>query len=365
MASRPEPRSAHPYYMYEAIYGQPAAIQRVLTEEGEAVHTLAQSIARAERVHLVGIGTSWHAALVGEFLLRTVGGREESRAWNSFEFCTYPPTLGPQDMVIVMSHTGIKHYSATALELVKTQGAQIAFVTSLGSEGKMELADVVIRTSERDKSAAYTISHTTALTALAMVAAAVGTQAGRPEAQALQHGLANLPQLVTTALEQESRIQHWARLATYMHWFYFVGWGPNTSTAYEVALKIKETSYLRTEGFQIEQYLHGPYVATNPGGMVTFIAPPGRGQERAHHLLEAVREVGAHTVVIVQRGDQIASLADLAVYMPETPEPLTPIVFLVPLQLFTYWLALELKRNPDTFRLDDPSHRAAREKYRL
>jgi glucosamine--fructose-6-phosphate aminotransferase (isomerizing) len=129
---------------------------------------------------------------------------------------------------------------------------------------------------------------------------------------------------------------------------------------------MQESSYVTTMGFQMEQYLHGSFVATELGCMVTFIAPPGQEQERVRSLINASNAVGAHTVALVVEGESaISKLVDTTFALPPMPEPLTPIVYLAPLQLFTYWMAVELKRNPDVFRLNDSTHRMARQSYQL
>ena len=366
MTSQAEPRSSHPYHMHEAIFGQPSAIGRILDEERESIGALARAVEAATRVLVVGIGTSWHAALVGEHLLRTLAGREDARAWNSFEFDAYPPAIGPGDMVIVMSHRGTKRYSLRALEAARAAGAATAIVTGIGSDARVDLADVVVRTSTQDLSSAFTISHTGAMTALAMLASELGASAGRPGVEEVRQELKRLPGLVDTALQLEPEVRGWAREGLNAERQYFAGWGPNASTAYEAALKIKESSYLKTEGFQIEQYLHGPYVATHPGVMATFIAPPGPGRGRAIEIIAAVNTVGGHTAALVEEGDkEVSSMVETSLSLPAMSEALTPIVYLVPLQLFTYWLAVESKRNPDVFRLDDPAHNAARQNYQL
>ena len=111
-----EERAGHPYHMHDAVLAQPQAIARVISEERGNIQRLADLVLEASRVHVVGIGTSWHAALVGEDLLRNHGGREDARAWNSYEFCDRPPSLSGDDLVIVLSHRGTKTYSARALE---------------------------------------------------------------------------------------------------------------------------------------------------------------------------------------------------------------------------------------------------------
>ncbi len=352
--------------MYEAIRGQPAAMARVLEQEREAAARLAGLLARAERIHIVGIGTSWHAALVGEHLLRAFAGRDDSRAWNSFEFCAYPPRLGRGDAVVVMSHRGTKRYSARALELAKASGAATAVVTGLESSARSDLAEVVVRTSPQEKSSAFTISHTSAMTALAMVAVELGLTAGVPQAREGQQALGQLPELARQALATEPLVREWAKRAASASWLCFAGWGANAATAYEAALKLKEACYVLTEGFQMEQFLHGPFVATSPGTLATFIVPSDRGRQRAMDMVQAVGAAGGETAALLYEGEpDMAGLVQTAIRLPAMPEPLTPIVYLVPLQLFTYWLAVELGRDPDVFRLDDPRHVAARQRYQL
>ena len=366
MTTTAAPRTAHPYLMHDAILEQPEAIGRILAEEGQSVDALARIATGSARIHIVGIGASWHAALVGEYLLRTIGTREDTRAWNSFEFCTTPPRLGGQDTVIVLSHRGTKTYSAQSLELARHHGAKTAIVTAIGSAADAGLADVVVRTCKPETSSAFTVSHTSAMTVLAMLAARLGGSSADQAASSFSTELERLPDLVAGALSQESAVREWAGGSKGVERFYFAGWGPNASTAYETALMMKESSYTTTEGFQLEQYLHGPFVSTDEGCQVTFIAPPIAGADRVLDLIGAVKAVGAGTVAIVQQDDGARSgLVDTVIEVPPTSELLSPLVYLVPLQLFTYWLAVELGRNPDVFRLNDPKHVAARESYRL
>ena len=366
MTTQPQQRSAHPYHMYDAIKGQPDAISRILEEESATVAEAVALASHAEQLHIVGIGTSWHAALVGEHLLRTLSAREDCRAWNSFEFVGAPPPLSPRDAVIVLSHRGTKQYSLKALELAQRAGTATILVTGIGSKARADLADVVIRTCPEERSSAFTISHTSAITVLTMLAVQLAAAGGESSAAELKSQLAQLPKHVASAMDQEPSVTEWAKSATGAVRHYFAGWGPNASTAYEVALKIKESSYVTTEGFHLEQYLHGPFVTTEPGTMVTFIAPPGYGHGRSRELIEAANAVGAHTVGLLSRGDEeLAPLVGTSIFLPHCADFLTPIVYLVPLQLFTYWLAVELGSNPDLFRLDNASHLAAKEKYTL
>ena len=359
MATRPPLRQGHPYYMHDCIQDQPGAIAQILDTQRPAADEVAGLASRARRIYISGIGTSWHAALVGEHLFRSVG-LSEARAWHSFEFSSYPPPLSGDDLVIVMAHSGTKHYSGEALSLAKTSGASTAIVTCQTSEARLEQADVVVKTTYRDRSSAFTISHTGAMTALAMIASRVEGGEG------LGREMEGLPDAVASALGTEEQVREVVGKVRDFGWYCFAGWGPNASTAYEVALKINEAAYDVTTAFQLEQFLHGPFVATGPRCSVTLISPPGPGYDRSVEIGKAAKATGAGLTALVSEGDgAMVSVVDNVIRLPGVVEALSPIVYLAPLQLFTYWLALERGRNPDTFRLDDPTHQAAREHYSL
>ena len=213
MTLSPE-RTAHPYHMHDAITGQPQAIARVISDERDNISSLANLVQKSTRVHIVGIGTSWHAALVGEDLLRNHAGRHEARAWNSYEFYDRPPPLAEDDVVIVLSHRGTKTYSARALELAHNSGATTALLTGIGSDARRDLAQVVVETSQPDPSSAFTISHTSALTALAMLAVALS---GEDAADSLS----DLPDAVQDAISTEDAVKEWAAASTDIQRFYF------------------------------------------------------------------------------------------------------------------------------------------------
>ena len=184
--------------------------------------------------------------------------------------CVLPTSTFGDDLVIVMAHSGTKRYSGEALALAKESGASTALVTCLTSEAKVDQADVVLRTTYRDRSSAFTISHTGAMTALAMAASKVAGGEG------LAEELKSLPDAVAEALKTEPDVKSMVAKVRDYGWYCFAGWGPNASTAYEAALKINEAAYDVTTAFQLEQFLHGPYVATGQRCVVTLVAPPGR-----------------------------------------------------------------------------------------
>jgi glutamine---fructose-6-phosphate transaminase (isomerizing) len=357
-----QPRTAHPYHMYDAILAQPDAIERVLFLEEDAVDGLAEALRGAERLHIVGIGTSWHAALVGEHLLRTVGGRSDVRAWNSFEFCLQGPSLGAEDAVILLSHRGTKRYSMEALIAARAAGVQTAIITGIDSAISEGEAAHVVRTSTMERSAAFTVSHTTALTVLAMLAVRLG---GEP-AEGLRPAVAQLYVLADWAVATEVRVRALARELKDTRWFAIAGSGANVATAYEGALKLNEAAYALAQGFQMEQLLHGPFVAFDDRDALVVVSGPGKQQERAIELVRAAAAVGVHTIVIADETEAtLAKACKTFIGMPAVPEALTPITFLPPLQLLAYWLGMERGTNPDSFRLQEPAHQRSREFYSL
>ena len=148
--------------------------------------------------------------------------------------------------------------------------------------------------------------------------------------------------------------------------FVSAGWGANTANAYEVALKIKETSRADCEGFQIEQLLHGPFCSLDPDCLLTVIATPGNDRGRAGDLARAAAALGAPVWALSNRPDDGLAEAGARIFpLPETPAYLTPIASVVPLQLFTYHLALARGTHPDLFQQDVPGQAAARVHYDL
>ena len=359
----PAPRTQHPYFMYDAIVGQPEAIRSVIKTQSERCAEVAAVLSGKRRIYIVGIGTSWHAALAGGSILggSILDGGPEALVWNSFEFCVSPPRVTPDDAVIVISHRGTKRSSYDALDVANSLGAYTVAITSTDPGPRILAADAGIRTVDQEKSAAFTISYTTALTVLALLNLGM---AGSLEDPA--NGLDEFPGQITRILAQEDDVramvdEHHARRR-----FISAAWGANQANAYEVALKIKETSRADCEGFQTEQLLHGPFCSLDADCLLTLIAPAGEDRGRSIDLALAARELGAPVWALTNRpDDSLANAGAVTFPLPDCPDWLMPIASVVPLQLFTYHLALARGTHPDLFQQDDPLQAAARTHYDL
>ncbi len=368
MTTQPETRQGHPYFMYDAITGQPEAMAAMLDRHSEAAKEVAAVLAAKRNIYIVGIGTSWHAVLVAEHWFRRFAGPNiQVQGWHSFEFCGYPPALGPDDAVIVISHRGTKTYSFLALELAREKGAFTVAVTSTDPGPRLRVADVSFQTVSPERSSAFTISYTTALTTLALLATELGAALGADgDTVHLRDRLVDVPYAVAHVIEREREISGIVEKYGDLQRFISVGWGPNTANAYEVALKIKETSASDCEGLQVEQLLHGPFCSVDERCLVMLIAPPGPGYERSLDIARASAAAGAPVWALVQEGDEeLASLAATSFTVKPLPELWSPLACVVPLQLFTYHLALHRGKHPDLFQQDNPKQAAARAHYGL
>src|SRR2546425_6527764 len=139
--------------------------------------------------------------------------------------------------------------------------------------------------------------------------------------------------------------------------YWFVGGGPNTATAWEAALKMCEASHAAAVGFNCEQFLHGAWAALEREDMVVLVAPPGPSHERCVTVARVAKEIGAPLVALVREDDrEIALLAAETIALPEVDELLSPILTVVPLQLFIYHTAIRRGVNPDTTRADEPAY---------
>jgi glutamine---fructose-6-phosphate transaminase (isomerizing) len=353
-ANPPVPRTGHPYHMHDAIYAQPGALRLVARGQGDAIGAAAARFAALPHVILTGVGTSWHAALVGELLFARAGRLgHRVRAFHAFELATSWPESAAPTGVVAISHGGTQRYSLGALARAQAGGGAGVAIIGKGP-APPTAADWTLRTVDQESSGAHTVSYTTALALLATLAGAIGGDG------ALPRQLDGIPDMLALLLGQES----WDDLAARYgdrrcHWF--VGGGPNTATAYEAALKMNEASHAAAVGFNCEQFLHGAWAALEREDVVWLVAPPGPAYERCLAVARVAREIGAPLVALVREDDrEIAPLATETIAIPEVDGLLSPILTIAPLQLVVYHIAVRRGVNPDATRSDEPAYGRAK-----
>jgi glucosamine--fructose-6-phosphate aminotransferase (isomerizing) len=327
--------------MYQTILRQPDDLRAVLAAANEAEQA-ASTIAGASRIWITGIGTSYHAALVGGWLLRAAG--RDARAVTSFDFATYPEQfpLGPNDAVIIQAHTGVKSYSARALERAVATGVPVISVGSRSAEHPGSW--YVLRTCEREKSAAYTSSHLCAMARLAQISISLG-------AGFLEASLAALPDQIASVIGREGELEPVARDAASRH-IYAIGAGPNEPTALEFVIKAREAALQPCDGIGLEQFFHGPIVAVNAGDFGLVVSVTGPSAERTTAVAGALTDLGC---VVWSTGDADPNVPGGAHFaLPSTHELVSPLLAVVPIQIFAYHLAVARSTHPDRFRREDP-----------
>src|SRR6266516_4500227 len=356
--------------LYRSIHAQPQAVRELLAD-WDGPSKAAEKLSHTGRIFVSGIGTSFHAATVGEYLLRYVG----SDAWavRSFEFVHYPRPLRSDDGVIVVSHRGSKLHGIGALQRAVESGVVTVGIT--GKNSKMEGADVVIETVEQDPSSTHSISYVGALVRLSQVAVRLGELTGNErQAERLKQGLAQLPALMEDILARENEVRKIAQEAVAQsRRIYFIGAGPNAVTAPEGALKAKEAAYVTTEGFELEQAIHGPQVAFEQDDLLIPISVRGKAQARMADFLLAMSDIGSHIWLIGESPTPETAALFQHEHWKRFPicdgvnlaEELTPLLTVLPLQLLADFLAAARGTNADSFRADQEAYKQAGMLFRI
>jgi glucosamine--fructose-6-phosphate aminotransferase (isomerizing) len=303
--------------MASTMRTQPDELRRLLGDPGPA-RAAAQRIA-GRRTWLVGIGTSWHAAHHGAWLLHEAG--LVAFALHAADVAPYARRFDAADAVIVLSHTGHTGYTAQSLDAARDAGAAIVHITGIGAGGDVE-------TVAPETSYAYTASHTGALLRLAQIAEALGAALG---------DLAAVPEAVTRVLDAPG-----ADVAPPDRLLELIGAGPNAWTAQEGALKIREASYVATEGLSSEQFLHGPSVALDGQDTLVVLDGGGPAAARTEAIASAMEVTDARVVRIAER--------DLG-------EPLSVFALTVWVQRIALELSQARGVSPDRFRYEEDPRR--------
>jgi len=293
------------------IRSQPEELRRILTsgEVQAQVHATAQGLHRAHRIWLVGTGTSQHAAELGAAMLQEAG--RAAQAIPSMHFVEWAPIVGPQDGVIVITHTAESAFALAARAAVFAAGLGVMMICRRGTG----FPDA-IETVDRETSETYTTSYTATLTVLAMLAQQLGAQSFAPDT------LTDLPEAVAAAIDGPGidGVPADARVTV------FAGAGPASVTAREGALKAREAARVLAEGYDVEYLLHGMAVPLGAGDHLVTLTPPDAGG--------FLTDVG-----------NAARAQGLGVTDLHEPWPLPPMLAQIPLTVRLQMLALRLAKE--------------------
>jgi glucosamine--fructose-6-phosphate aminotransferase (isomerizing) len=352
-------RGGYAHFMLKEICEQPESIRNVLRghlleEEGAArlggLNLTDEELLGINRIVITACGTSWHAALVGEYLLEEIA-RVPVEVEYASEFRYRSPILDSKTLVIVISQSGETADTLAALREAKRRGARtLGLVNVVGSTIAREVDGGMYLHAGPEIGVASTKAFTSQIVALALLTLYLGRKRnlsilqGREIVAALERLPEQLEAVLKKAPEIEALAERFMRATNVL----YLGRGYNFPVALEGALKLKEISYIHAEGYPAAEMKHGPIALIDELMPVVFIAPQDAVYAKVQSNIEEVRARGGRVVAVVTEGDTaIRKLADHAIEIPKTLDMLTPVLAVVPLQLFAYHIAVRRGCNVD------------------
>jgi glutamine---fructose-6-phosphate transaminase (isomerizing) len=313
-----------------------------------------------EELLITGNGTALYSAMMGSQVLDLT-----AQAWQAvpaFEFTNYGrQSRTKSSLMIGVSHSGITKSTLDALSKESTFGSATVGLTHFADRPISKVADkTVVIGDSPDRSRCHTKAYTDSAAAVFALSLALATPAENEDeiADIRAHFETKLvDEIQSTISNTEALAKKAASELRDFSKIYFAGAGPNSVTAREAALKIKESSYLAAEGMELEEMLHGPAMSFNDKTLVVAIAPSGPSDGRTKDLLAAAKRIGAKTMVV---SDLSEFDANYDFRFSEVHEYLSPFLTIIPLYLFAYYFAVENGKNPDYIHYTDQTYWDAR-----
>ena len=345
-------RGGFEHFMLKEIHEQPEVLRnatrgRLLVEQGEVklggITLSNRELKKIRRIVLTACGTSWHAGLVGEYMLESYAHIPVEVEYAS-EFRYRRPLLEPDDLVIVISQSGETADTLAALREAKARGVVTVGICNVVGSTIARETDMGVYTHAGPE---IGVASTKAFSAQVAVLALLTLRLGRlhylaPEtAHEIVRAMAKLPDQVTSVLERADEVKEVATLFESTHNCLYLGRGFNFPVALEGALKMKEISYIHAEGYPAAEMKHGPIALVDKNMPVVVIATRDRVYDKILSNIEEVRARGGRIIAVATEGDaEIRRHAERVLYVPETLDLLTPLLTVVPLQLLAYYTAV-------------------------
>ena len=353
-------KGGYPHFMLKEIHDQPRALAdtfrgRISLKDGqvslEDIKLKASEVKQIKRFHLVACGTAWHACLVGKFMLEEIAGIPAEVDYGS-EFRYRSPLMDPKSVLLMVSQSGETADTLAATEIAQAKKAKILSICNVIDSSIPRKSHGVLYTHAGPEiSVASTKAFTTQLTAIYLLAVALGRLNGKlkaPDAKRLLRDLMLLPRWVEQTLEIETQVKELGRELMHSQDFLFLGRGVNYPIALEGALKLKEISYIHAEGYPAGEMKHGPIALIDEKMPVVVLAPHDRYFQKTISNLKEVEARGGKVVVLT---DDAKTAGEISAYriltLPKASHYLTPIVMTVPLQLLAYYIAVHRGTDVD------------------
>ena len=353
-------KGGYDHFMLKEIYEQPQAIKdtfrgRMLVKEGiikmSGVDDNLEKFKNARRILIIACGTSWHAGLVAEYILEEFA-RVPVEVEYASEFRYRNPVIFEDDVVIAISQSGETADTMAAIKLAKKQGAFVFGICNVVGSSISRITDAGAYTHAGPEiGVASTKAFTTQITILTLIALRLAQAKGKMSDSVFRSYLQELeriPDKVEEALKCNDQAELVATQYKDASNALYLGRGYNFPVALEGALKLKEISYIHAEGYPAAEMKHGPIALIDEQMPVFVIAMKKGHYEKVVSNIEEIKARSGKIIGIVTEGDkEVKRLADHVIEIPETLEPLTPILATIPLQLLSYHIALMLGKNVD------------------
>jgi glucosamine--fructose-6-phosphate aminotransferase (isomerizing) len=345
-----------PHYMLKEIYEQPESLENAmrgrLNEADAGAHfgglnLDTQQLRRVERIILTACGTSYHAALVGEYLIEEFA-RIPVEVEYASEFRYRNPPMDRNTIVIAITQSGETADTLAALRESKRKGhPTLAICNVVGSSIAREADGGVYLHAGPEIGVASTKAFTSQVCVLTMLALYLGRMRHLSSLQGLKiiEELQSVPDWIRQTLRCDAEVRRIAEQYYHVKNTLYLGRQYLYPVALEGALKLKEISYIHAEGYPAAEMKHGPIALVDAQTPSVFLVPKGAIFDKVMSNLEEVRARGGPVIAITSEGDdemagQVAARADEVIFVPEVPEYLQPLVTVVPLQLLAYHIAL-------------------------
>ena len=344
-------KGGYRHFMEKEIHEQPTAIRNTLAgrihPSGEEVMLPDVSdslLLRTERITIVACGTSYHAALVGKYLIERLI-RIPVEVDIASEFRYRNPLLDEKTLTIAISQSGETADTLAAMKEASEKGSPVVTICNgVGSSAARQADGVIYTHAGPEIGVASTKTFTSQLIALTLLALCLGQQRGCIAKDGLQKiltGLKRLPDRASAVLAREKEIAGWADLLWEKRDFLYLGRGISYPIALEGALKLKEISYIHAEGYPGGEMKHGPIALIDKEMPIVVLVPQGPLYGKVMSNLEEVKARDGIILALATEGDhEIAQKADHVFYLPSVEELLLPVLQVIPLQLLAYFIAV-------------------------
>ncbi|MGC8766947.1 MAG: glutamine--fructose-6-phosphate transaminase (isomerizing) [Brevinematia bacterium] len=343
----------YPHYMLKEIFEQPIAVEncmrgRLLEDEGSVklggISKLENHIHKIKRFVFIGCGTAYYAGMIGKYLMETIGGTLSEVDYAS-EFRYRNPMIGPRDVVVAITQSGETMDTLEALREAKRKGATtMGIVNVVGSTIAREAGMGIYIHAGPEIGVASTKAFTNMLIALTMLSIFVGRRKrlGIFEGREIIQDMKKLPELIDFTLNSTNNlIKELSREFSKQRNLLYLGRNFNYPVALEGALKLKEISYIHAEGYPAAEMKHGPIALIDENMPVLFIATQNPIYEKVLSNIQEVKARHGKVIAIINENDrEVRKVADYTITVPYIIEPLSPIINVIPLQLFAYHIAV-------------------------